>query len=478
MAHVGSPDTFFSGQAGPYHVRVSVRLPGVIPGRAQVTVRIPESKDAGAYRIGIRAGQWNVGLTGAPPAEPATPVPGDPSLYAAEIWFMTASSYQMAVDVDGPSGSGTAMVPVMAIATVDRDMPSWLGGVLAGLGVLLTLGLLTLIGASVRESVLVPGEEPDAKRRRRARFAASGTAILAALILWGGSVWWAAEADAYRNGVRYRPFETTASIVTGEGAPTVSLGIRDPLRWNGTPNPASRYNALLPDHGKLMHLFLVREDGLSAFAHLHPIARTAEALDFDVALPALTPGRYRVYGDIVHESGYAQTLVNAVDVGSIASSRATDPDDSWFAGSASKELAVDLGDGTRLVWVMPNATIGAGAETVLALSVRDASDAVTTVEPYMGMAAHVIVASHDHNVFAHLHPSGSISMAALQKFSAAADRSRRSPRAEADHSAHAGAVEGRVEVPYAFPQPGTYRMWVQVKRAGHVKTAAFDLDVE
>ena len=33
-AHVGSPDTFFGGKAGPYDVRISVRLPGVIPGRA------------------------------------------------------------------------------------------------------------------------------------------------------------------------------------------------------------------------------------------------------------------------------------------------------------------------------------------------------------------------------------------------------------------------------------------------------------
>jgi hypothetical protein len=43
MAHVGSPDTFFTGHAGPYPVRVSVRLPGVIPGRAEVTVRVDYS---------------------------------------------------------------------------------------------------------------------------------------------------------------------------------------------------------------------------------------------------------------------------------------------------------------------------------------------------------------------------------------------------------------------------------------------------
>ena len=468
MAHVGSPDTFFAGPAGPYNIRVSVRLPGVIPGRAQVTVRIPESKDAAQYRIGIRAGQWNVGLTGAPPPERATPVPGDPTLYAAEIWFMTANSYQMAVDIEGPSGPGAAMIPVMAIATADKAMPSWLGGVLAALGVLLTLGLLTLIGAAVRESVLAPGEEPDSRRRWRARFATAGTCVLAALILWGGSAWWNAEAAAYRTFVVYRPFASTAAVIDRAGSPALSFGIRDP-RWTAKRFPGSRYNALLPDHGKLMHLFLVREDGLSAFAHLHPVARSAAALDFDAALPPLPPGRYRVYGDIVHESGYSQTLTSSVDIESNAGTRVTvtDSDDSWFSGAPAAGTSIDLGDGSQLVWSKPSAPIIAGEESVLTLSVRDASGAVTTVEPYMGMAAHVIVASHDHNVFAHLHPSGSVSMAALQKFSAAAD-----------HSAHAGSMEGRVEVPYAFPQAGTYRMWVQVKRAGQVRTAAFDVAVQ
>ena len=175
---------------------------------------------------------------------------------------MTASSYQMAVEIDGPSGSGTAMVPVMAIASEDRPMPAWLGGVLMALGVLLTVGLLTLIGAAVRESVLPPGEEPDFRRRWRARFATAGTCVLATLILWGGSAWWDAEAEAYRTFVRYRPFEAEASVIERDGSPVVSLGIRDE-RWSGKPIAASRYNALLPDHGKLMHLFLVGEDALA-----------------------------------------------------------------------------------------------------------------------------------------------------------------------------------------------------------------------
>jgi hypothetical protein len=438
----------------------------VIPGRAQVTVRVPGSTNATDYRVGVRAGQWNVGLKGAPPAESAAPVPGDPTLYAAELWFMTASSYQMAVDVEGPAGPGTAIVPVLALATAEHPMPPWLGGVLLALGVLLTAGLLTLIAVAVRESVLPPGEEPDRRRRRRARWATAIAVVGAALILWGGDAWWEAEAESYRTLVRYRPFATTAEVDARDGAAVLTLGVRDE-RWTGTPVALSRYNALMPDHGKLMHLFLVRED-LGTLAHLHPVARTAEALDFDAALPALEPGRYRVYGDIVHESGYAQTLVNAVDMPATSVARVTDPDDSWMTGEpAAGATSVDLGDGAVIVWTPPDAPIVAGTEQVIAVAVRDASGAVAMLDPYMGMAAHVIVASRDHGVFAHLHPSGSISMAALRKFTAAADHA----------AGHGSAVEGRLEVPYAFPAAGRYRMWVQVKRAGQVRTAAFDVDV-
>src|SRR3954464_6276560 len=183
-----------------------------------------------------------------------------------------------------------------------------LGWLLAALGIFLTVGMLTIIGAAVRESVLVPGAEPDGARRRRARIGVAVAAVLAVLILWGGNAWWGAEAASYARVVLYRPFASQATIEPGSAgdAPrTLTLSIRDP-RWAGNPNPLSAYNALIPDHGKLMHLFLIRDDRLDSLAHLHPVPRTPEALDFDVALPALPSGKYRVYGDIGHESGYAR----------------------------------------------------------------------------------------------------------------------------------------------------------------------------
>lgn len=472
MAHVGSPDTFFAGRAGPYDVRVSVRLPGVIPGRAQVAVRVAGATTPNAYRVAVQAGQWNVGLSGAPPPDRAAPVAGDPELYATELWFMTASSYELRVAVDGPAGSGSVIVPVVALATEQRAMSPWLGAILAGLGLFLTAGMLTIIGAAVRESVLPPGTEPDRRRRFRARFGVAGAAVLSALILWGGNRWWAAEASSYGRFVLYRPFASEATVVQRGGAPALRLSIRDE-RWTGTPQPQTRYNALLPDHGKLMHLFMVREPGLDAFAHLHPIAVTPAALDFDAALPALPPGRYRVYGDIVHESGYAQTLVASVEMKDENGTPGTptDEDDSWFGGPASAEAPTarfDLGDGAHVEWQRGDGPPIAGAERELRFSVRDAAGAAVVVEPYMGMAAHLAVASRDGSVFAHLHPAGSISMAAMQKFAG--------PGAD-PHAGHVMPLDSAVAIPYAFPKPGPYRLFFQVRRGGRVHTAAFDVDV-
>lgn len=476
MAHVGSPDTFFGGKAGPYDVRVAVRLPGVIPGRAQITVRVEGVDAPNTHHVTVRAGQWNVGLKGAPPAEEAPAVPGDPSLYASELWFMTASSYQLAVTVDGPQGQGSVVIPVLALATAERTMPPWLGTVLAALGVFLTAGLLTIIGSAVRESALPPGVQPDAGRRRRARIGIAVAGVLAALALWGGNKWWAAEAASYRRSVLYRPFNAVASIAPTGDRRTLTLSIRDP-RWTGTPNPQSSYNALIPDHGKLMHLFMVREPALDAFAHLHPIARTPAGLDFDAAVPPLPAGRYRVFADIVHESGYAQTLVSRIDLAGDASAppTPTDADDSWFDGPAPAEaptVTYRLADGSQLVWDRGATPIVAGVERDLRFRVQDAGGADATVEPYMGMTAHLAIASRDGAVFAHLHPSGSISMAAMQRFAGAS--------AADPHAGHMMMMplDSRVAVPYAFPNPGAYRLFVQVKRDGRVMTAAFDVNVQ
>ena len=468
MAHVGSPDTFFTGYAGPYPVRVSVRLPGVVPGLAQVSVRLPGTSPDSIRRVTVRAIQWNLGPEGAPPADVAVPVPGDRELYAADLWLMVATSYRVLVAVDGPEGPATATVPVMALATAQRDMPRSLGVLLAALGFFLGVGLLTIVGAAVRESVVPPGEAPDTMRRRRARIATAVGAGVLILIAAGGRLWWNSEASAYAESVLYRPFASEAAISDRSGSRVLSLSIKD-RRWPPSGNAVTRYNALMPDHGKLMHMFLVREPDLHTFAHVHPVPRSPVGESFDVQLPPLPPGRYRIYADIVHDSGYAQTLVASATLsGSSLIANGADSDDTWFEGAAVHEdtsAAFSGPDGMTITWLRGNPLL-AGEERLLTFQARNADGSPAALEPYMGMLAHAAVTNLDGSVFAHLHPSGSISMAALQKF-----------EGTDAHAAHRAIAGSEVSIPYAFPEPGRYRLWIQMKRAGQIVTGAFEAEV-
>ena len=83
---MGSPNVFFDGAAGPYPVRVIVRPPEVIPGLAEVTVRV---KEGSAERVTVRPVQWKAGAKGAPPPDVAEPVAGAAGTWTARLWMMT-----------------------------------------------------------------------------------------------------------------------------------------------------------------------------------------------------------------------------------------------------------------------------------------------------------------------------------------------------------------------------------------------------
>ena len=115
-------------------------------------------------------------------------------------------------------------------------------------------------------------------------------------------------------------------------------------------------------------------------------------------------------------------------------------------------------------------------EAALRFEVRTPDGHPAALEPYMGMLSHAVISRDDGKVFIHLHPMGSINMAAQQAFAKKAmEAGGMTAIAGMDHSAHAAASV--VSFPYAFPQPGRYRIWVQVKRAGKVLTGVFDAEV-
>jgi hypothetical protein len=416
-------------------------------------------------------------------------VPGPDPIYQARLWFMSSGSYSVHVTVEGPTGSATVTVPVAAVATAQTSLSGGLRITLIVLGVGLVAGLLTIVYAAFGESVTAPGAPIDPARRRRARLVTATAVPVLAVALLGGARWWNAEAEAYRRTLD-RPLAVRASAVDAKGRRALELAITD-SEWH-----QRRMTRLIPDHGKLMHMFLIREPDLDAFAHLHPTMRDSST--FVTALPRLPAGKYRVYGDVVHESGFERTLVSSVEIpggsrGALPPSLATrnpptalDSDDSWHLG-ARGAVATEtlLADGSMMRWVRGTMPLRNGRETTLRFEIADPAGKPAQLEPYMGMAGHAVLTRADGSVFIHLHPMGTVKVAAQQAFQLR-DRGDTTDKgrlrledtvavARSDHAMHLGS---NVSFPYEFPKPGAYRIWVQVKRDGRILTGAFDALVE
>ena len=485
--HVGSNNVFFAGEAGPYPVSVVIRPPEVIPGLAEISIRVP---GGGIDRVTVRPVRWDAAPEGgAPPPDVASPVAGDPELYAAELWLMTVGAYRVEVAVEGGRGNGEVSVPVTSIMLGVRDLPPGLGWILLALAILLVAGVVALAGSAARESQLQSGAAAGSRQRRRARITMAATAVGVAGLLYLGNLWWEAVDRDRRSGIFARLAVEGAMVRVGD-APALEIAITDPA-WRGRD-----WSPLVPDHGKLMHMFVVGTPGMDAFAHVHPVP--VDSATFRVPWPDLPPGEYRIYGDIVYESGFAQTVVDtiAVDAAALTPPEAgdvppgapagllRDADDSAWTGVAvglsGPGSEVRLDDGSILEW-QGDQELRVDEETVLAFRVWDPDEKPAQLEPYMGMRSHAALTRDDGAVFVHLHPAGTISMGSLAVLApdavpmpgAGVESGLAADRRTASNSNAAGVVE----FPFAFPQPGEYTIWVQVKREGRILTGAFQARV-
>jgi hypothetical protein len=475
--HVGSPDVYFESLAGPYPVRVVIRPPIVVPGQAEITVRALSPAGAGGITgIGVQPVVWNAGPEGVPPAEPARRVRGDSSLWSAQLWLMRPTSYSVRVRVEGPAGTGTVLVPVVAFATHRLPMERGMAIVLATLGAFLLAGALTAIGAAVRESELPPGVEPDLRRRRRARWVVTGTAVLFGLLFWGGRVWWR-RVDAEFAKTIYRPFAVAANVLPAGTGRELTLKVDTKDRG---------WLPLIPDHGKLMHLFLVRQPGQDAFAHLHPVPQDRDESVFAATLPPLPAGPYRLYADVTHENGFAATMTTEVNVPPLAPNAAAispvppapDPDDSFRTDSgavAGPGGTFAFGDGLTLTWLGPAGSRLVGKDAGLRFAFRGADGKPAPIEPYMGMLSHAAIVRDERKgegeVFIHLHPEGTVSMAALQFFE------QQQGKGGGMANMAMSSADGILSFPWSFPKAGRYHLWVQIKSGGQVRTGVFAVDV-
>lgn len=476
-AHVGSPDVFYEGDAGPYHLFVTVRLPQVIPGVAEIQVRSATSDVQSIQVVPLR-------LTGPGSNLPSVPdvaqrSKDDPQFFVSNLWFMEFGALQVRIQADGAKGKAELAVPVPSFAQQSLPMDGTLRALLGFFVVFLTLSLVLIAGAIVRESSLVPGQAPQPANRLRARIVMAVMVVITVLILFGGRAWWHVEAARYefeKNSLK--PPQAEVTLQAGDRLVIRPQG-RLLIPVAGQSERVARQVKMedaIPDHGHLMHLFLIGMPGMDRMWHLHP--DRAQGDSFAEKLPAMPAGQYQVFADVVDKNGFPWTLVGKIDLPQISGGTATGDDSAW-SGASLKDptpdaTSVALPDGSRMVWERSAAPIKANVAASFKFRIEDKDGTpVRNLEPYMGMAAHAEIVCSDLSVFAHIHPSGSVSMAALDMAQAGLKTNATTMDMPAS-----GTLPPEFSFPYGFPHPGSYRVFVQIRRAGQVETAAFDVHVQ
>ncbi len=469
-AHVGSPDVYFEGDAGPYHLFVTVRVPQVIPGVAEIRVRCASGDVQTMQFVSMRLSGPGSNLP--PTPDLAQQSREDPQFFTGSLWLMESGALRVRIRVHGAKGEGEVSVPVPSFAQRTLTMDKPLKGILGLLMLFLAVGMVFIAGAAVREGNLAPGEKPAPSKIRRAKMVMAITAGVVVGVLYLGRAWWGAEAGNYERGVNF--FRPPVAETTLENGNRLLIRARgQDKEWSNQV----KMEEVIPDHNHLMHLFLIRVPGMDRLLHLHPERIEGGAYAED--LPAISAGKYQVFADVVDKAGFPWTLVGEVKLPQINGKPLTGDDSSWSGAPLTKPTGEAstflLQDGGHMTWERTSGPLKANTAMNFTFSVQTKeAKPVQDLEPYMGMAGHAEFVRSDMNAFAHVHPAGSVAMAALELAQAGV---LEAPPAMSGGMAM-GAQSAEVSFPYGFPQPGDYRIFVQIKRGGQVETGVFDAHVE
>lgn len=515
--HIGSAGVVHEGKAGNYSVQVYVEPPDVIPGTAKVSVMV-DGNDIKSVKMSPIY-YWT-GDEGSPRSDEG--IMTEAGKYEGKIWLMENGAASVKVVIEGARGKGEVLIPIAALSTAQRQLPSSLGWILAGLALLLVGIMTTIIGASTGDSLLKVGENENNSTKKRRLVGSTIGASFCGLLLFGGNMWWNAETADYQRNI-YRPYTATSSVSLRNGQRILNFKI-DSASVKGRS-----MSFIIPDHGKLMHMFLVKEGSMEVFAHLHPSRK--DTLTFEAPLPNMPAGKYLIFADVLRYHSLQNTITDTVEIPqtpkvNVMPMLTGDSDDTFVVTNALNKSAnsvVDesiticgspgvktkLQDGSSIIWEeKPNQKLVAGKVYDLKFSVLAPDGKPAELQTYLGMMGHAAVIKDDASVYIHLHPNGTYSSTAVQVLQKRIDEtSNKRPNlnnakkfrdsvdnvlaklqsmteAERDkllmgdmkHEAN-GHHDGQVTFPYVFPKAGHYRVWLQVKREGKILTGVFDANV-
>jgi hypothetical protein len=518
FAHIGSAGVVWEGAAGNYKVQVYVEPPDVIPGTAKVSVSV-DGSDLKSVKISPIF--YLTGDEGSPRSDEATL--SQSGSWDGIVWLMESGAASVKIVINGARGKGEVLVPVAALSTAKRDLPKSLGWLLAGLALLLVGIMTTIIGASTGDSLLNVGEKVNSKTNKKRLVGSTIGASFCAILLFGGNMWWNAETADYKQ-LMYRPYTSTSKIRVENGQRILNFKI------DSTSVENRNTSFIIPDHGKLMHMFLVRQGSMDAFAHVHP--KRIDSLTFESVLPNLPSGKYLIFADVLRFHSLQNSISDTIEIPELPkinlvfNSISTDSDDTFVitnplnskSGLSQNSTITLCGtpgvktllqDGSSIIWnEKPNQKLTFGKPYSLKFSVETPDGKPAELQTYLGMMGHAAVVKDDGSVYIHLHPNGTFSTTAVQvmqkrinengaikpnlnnpkKFRDSIDNLivtlNSMSEIDRDKILMAGMTHskdghhgGEVSFPYVFPKAGNYRIWLQVKRNGKILTGVFDAEV-
>jgi hypothetical protein len=213
---------------------------------------------------------------------------------------------------------------------------------------------------------------------------------------------------------------------------TLAAGERTDFRFTINGPDGKPVTGFKPLHGKRLHLIVARRD-LSGFQHLHP--SEAGGGVWTVPITLAKPGVYRFFTDVQPEGAKRQlTLGTDVFV----------PGDLRPAPLPEPERVAKV-DGYE---VTLSGGLTPGKSTELTLTVSKDGKPVTDLEPYLEAYGHLVALRQGDLAYLHVHPDG-----------------------------EPGDGETKPGPGITFfaeaPSPGAYRLYLDFKHGGKVRTAEF-----
>jgi len=191
-----------------------------------------------------------------------------------------------------------------------------------------------------------------------------------------------------------------------------------------------------PEHERDLHLIVVRRD-TAIYQHVHPRKQADGAWSIELTLPE--PGVYRAYADFTIE-GTGLTLATDLFVrGDFQPEPLPEPTTSDSDGGYDVELRDDA---------------MAKRESELTFVVSLAGQPAENLEDYLGAKGHLVALRDGDLAYLHVHPT-----------------------AGHDDQAEGHDHENEVSFAATFPSAGRYRLFLQFKTEGEIRTVAYTMEV-